>query len=630
MRATASFLLLALALPAAAQTAAPAPGTPEWLASRTTAAATHVTHGPMLGRPGATSVGVWARTDRPGGFRVYYGLQPDRLDQVSPPAATALERDNTGWILLEGLQPDTRYHYAVGVSDTFFNPERRGTFRTLPSADVVRHARDNPRGLFNFAFAANACNRTLPRNSSGLTPYATMLREAGDEVQFALHAGDWIYEEGRLTSAEAWAKTNRVAAAEMPERLRLAPTLAGGWENYKLYLDRNPHLAAWHARVPTLYTYDDHEVINNVYGAGVAGFSSRIAVWRDIGLGAWHDYLAWANPLPADAPRIHLGRARLRAGSDILTDESADFTRLPAVAGRSLHVHWGRPTAGEGGNIGEFYREGPADPNSLVYEVAEVLDAHRLRLRPAAKADSTSSYSLGGRHYFNFSVANCEFFVVDTRGERGLGPKDSATGRAESMLGARQFAWLKGALAQSTADFVFLLSSVPWSIPHFGSDPERGGETDESWTGYLAEREELMALFAKLARPVIIVTGDLHNAFSIQVSDNVWEVVASPMGSDNQHTLAAEGDRPPNGRFDSAGRPVEIRWSTFFQPETRRENRRQPVYAVFQLNNVFNNPDTGRQDRWIAYPRPQLVVRWHDAFTGRLLYAESILAPERR
>ncbi len=620
----------ALALALLLGGAAPARAQPEWLADRPVEAGSHITHGPMLGRPGATSVGVWARTERPGAFRVFHGLHPDRLDRVSTPVPTTLERDNTGWILLEGLEPDTVHHYAVGVGDTFFNPERRGSFRTLPSADAVRHARDNPQGLFNFAFAVNACNRQVARSSNGLAPYATMLRESGDEVRFALHAGDWIYEEGRLTGVDAWAESTRADPAAPPERIRIAPTLVGGWENYKIYLDRNPHLSAWHARVPTLYTYDDHEILNNVYGTGVPGFFSRIAVWRDIGLSAWHDYLAWSNPLPPDAPRIHLGRARLRAGGDILTDDAADFTALPEVAGRSLHVHWGRSTAGDRSDLGGRFREGPGDPNSRVYEVVEVLDAQRLRIRPAATADSTSSYSLGGRHYFSHTVSNCEFFVVDTRGERGLGAKDVPAGEPQSMLGARQLAWLEAGLARSEADFIFLLTSVPWSIPHYGSDPERGGESDEAWSGFLAERERLMEVFAGLGRPVILLSGDVHNALSVRVSENVWEVVASPMGSDNQHTLAAEGNRPPNGRFDSAGREVAIRWSTFFAEETRRENRRQPVYAVVQVNNAFNNPVAGREDRWVAYPRPQVVVRWHDGFTGRLLYAESILAPERR
>ena len=55
-----------------------------------------LTHGPMLGQPTATSMVVWARTSEAGTFTVHYGTQPDPLDQISAPATTANDDDNTG------------------------------------------------------------------------------------------------------------------------------------------------------------------------------------------------------------------------------------------------------------------------------------------------------------------------------------------------------------------------------------------------------------------------------------------------------------------------------------------------------------------------------------------------------
>jgi hypothetical protein len=54
--------------------------------------------------------------------------------------------------------------------------------------------------------------------------------------------------------------------------------------------------------------------------------------------------------------------------------------------------------------------------------------------------------------------------------------------------------------------------------------------------------------------------------------------------------------------------------------------RRQPVYCVLQVNNVYNNPLELGKERWVAYPRPQVVVQYHDGRTGELLYAEAIRA----
>jgi hypothetical protein len=47
---------------------------------------------------------------------------------------------------------------------------------------------------------------------------------------------------------------------------------------------------------------------------------------------------------------------------------------------------------------------------------------------------------------------------------------------------------------------------------------------------------------------------------------------------------------------------------------------------VIQINNVFPNPTTAGEKRWVAYPRPQAVFQYYHALTGELLYAESILA----
>ena len=64
-----------------------------------------------------------------------------------------------------------------------------------------------------------------------------------------------------------------------------------------------------------------------MYGTAEVGYVNRRAVFRDIGVEAWYDYLAWANPQAHNAA-IHFGRANLQAGSDVLTDPEADFTKL--------------------------------------------------------------------------------------------------------------------------------------------------------------------------------------------------------------------------------------------------------------------------------------------------------------
>ena len=72
-----------------------------------------ITHGPILGKPGVRSMTVWARTSSPAGFKVVYGTAFDKLDQTSAVVKTKLEIDNTGVVMLTGLDPNTRYYYQV-------------------------------------------------------------------------------------------------------------------------------------------------------------------------------------------------------------------------------------------------------------------------------------------------------------------------------------------------------------------------------------------------------------------------------------------------------------------------------------------------------------------------------------
>ena len=119
------------------------------------------------------------------------------------------------------------------------------------------------------------------------------------------------------------------------------------------------------------------------------------------------------------------------------------------------------------------------------------------------------------------------------------------------------------------------------------------------------EREELIKFWESLGKPVFVLTGDVHNSFSVKITDRIWELASGPHNSRN-HRADAEGNPPPNGTFDSAGRKCEIRWSSYFLPDVPAELVRQPIYTVVQVNNVFDNRLEAKTPRWVAYPHPQV------------------------
>ena len=45
---------------------------------------------------------------------------------------------------------------------------------------------------------------------------------------------------------------------------------------------------------------------------------------------------------------------------------------------------------------------------------------------------------------------------------------------------------------------------------------------------------------------------------------------------------------------------------------------------MVKINNVYNMPKKLGDQRWVAYPHPQVVFQYYNGNTGELEYAESI------
>ncbi len=102
--------------------------------------------------------------------------------------------------------------------------------------------------------------------------------------------------------------------------------------------------------------------------------------------------------------------------------------------------------------------------------------------------------------WFDFSIADVEFFLLDSRYYRSVPNEEGA-----SMLGDRQKAWLLEELAESTATFKVIASPVPWA---FEADPKF-----DAWSGYPEEREEIFSwIEVNKIEGVILVSADRHRS----------------------------------------------------------------------------------------------------------------------
>lgn len=583
-----------------------------------------MTHGPILGRPTSKSMKVWARTSEPTVFSVHYGESEHELTHVAQSKETSFAHDCTGVVDLKGLEPSNEVFYQVYIGE--FPQGKINSFRTLPDSVALVDPEYNPKGLFNFKFEIGSCANQNPVHGIGhaLPLYQTMNETLVGDIDFAIMNGDWLYEELRDTPPETWLAKNRLTAEETPKEVSVMPTIVGVWENYKLYLSRGVPLSQWHQRVPSFFTFDDHELVNDIWGAGSAGRRHRRSVFRDIGTRAWYDYLGWSNPTQSDAP-IHFGKAQLTLGSDLLVDRSADFTKLPLDRMSNLHIHWGTKTAG----VNDMrYDDDSGDPNSRVYDIVKVVDAHTLQLHTPAVANGVSSYSIGRRSYGKIRVSNCEIYLLDTRSHREMHDTRNPAKPGLSMLGKQQRKWLQDSMAASDAEFFFVVSSVPMMIPHNGAGGFEfdEGNKEEAWVAFLDEREALVDFWDGLGKPVMVMTGDLHNSFAIRITDRVYEFCCGPHNSVNHVPSLDEDDRPATGWYNSGPRRCDIRWSSYILPDIPRLDRCYPYYCVVQVNNVFNMPPKLGGQRLVAYPHPQVILQYFDGRTGKLAYSETITA----
>lgn len=558
-----------------------------------------LTHGPMLGRPGATSMRVWVRTRKPTAFRIVYDTKLP-LDAKSPgvEGRTDAAHDNTGTVDLTGLKPATRYYYGVMIdgrlADTRMGFDRPWPFfRTLPDATSYVDAKHNPTGRFNVGFSIGCGGSQDPVLSGGqyasAASFASLHKRHGDEVMFHFMNGDYTYEELR------------------------DGTVAGVRANYKLYMQRGRSMTALQRFTPFLFMYDDHEVEDNLFGAGevglVAGPKKNKFLERDVQLGVWNEYAEWANYAAPQRGRLRVGAAAVEKGGDVLHDPAADFSDL------------------KGGAVSTILVRRTSPKNAGVYGLAAVVDKHRLRVTPKFRADEKISYTIGTHHYYDWKVGNCHFFALDTRGERSRYTVAKRREAGQWLLGEAQRRWLIEGVRKSDAQFIFLISSVGMVVPHsaYHVDPKRGTVSKgDGFPGFVHERELILPVLDKLDKPVLVFTGDVHNSLAVQITDNVWEFMVGPMNS-TAHPIGTAGNAPFGGWHENEGRKFKVKWVAGFPNNVHYSRLRSTFYAVVQVNNIFRTAKPeGAGYQYVAYDAPQVIVRYHDGYTGKLAYAEAI------
>lgn len=249
--------------------------------------------GVASGDPDPTSVIVWTRRPFDAGASQVLDLEvaedPEFRRVVSRAAAPVLaESDWTARVLVPGLKPSRFYWYRFTDKDG--NGSRIGRTRTAP-------APDDPRPV-NFAFVS--CQDV---NEGTLNAYRRMIFEderaaPGDQLEFVLHLGDFIYEvveypeEGATRYDRTIYEVARIPDGHQVGKFHIPLTVEGYRAIYKGYL-ADPDLQEARARWPFVCIWDNHEFSwmgwQSIVKAGsfeTPGQSVKIAANQ-----AWFEYL---------------------------------------------------------------------------------------------------------------------------------------------------------------------------------------------------------------------------------------------------------------------------------------------------------------------------------------------------
>lgn len=127
--------------------------------------------------------------------------------------------------------------------------------------------------------------------------------------------------------------------------------------------------------------------------------------------------------------------------------------------------------------------------------------------------------------YYRFSYGDIDFFMLDVRYYRS--PNTSQDYGSKSMLGERQWQWLKQGLRNSSAKLKFIASGSEW---------QKHGQVD-SWTSFKREQIEFFNWIAEQEiKGAILLSGDRHFTAGYQINGRIIEITSGPLGADNYPT----------------------------------------------------------------------------------------------
>lgn len=428
--------------------------------------------------------------------------------------------DFTVRVFLNGLEPDRCYFYRFTAPDG--RQSRIGRTRTAPAPDSALELRLAVASCQHYETGYFHAYRRLLEDDA-------RAKEDG-RLHLILHVGDFIYTDivgddfeagdgefpivrrvGRFPSGGRHAQRQR----------RLPQTLEDYRHLYRVYLS-DSDLQAARAAWPFVCTWDDHELVNDVWQSFVGEHGLQMH--------KLHSNQAWFEYVPAALSQAPPGPAGRNPARDFVpalvrdappVDLDADYlshepNNLAAIGSLTIYrgLSWGR-VADIAVVDGRSYRGERGVDDSVLDPAGTAIPYPSAPIHPHVIRTLNAGRTANGGQ----APAEVDHYGHTLPNTRRFAPRGS-------MLGAVQKQWLKATLEGSTAAWRIVCNNSPMMRLGFDTSFREGGHPSavwwtDSWDGYPLERQELMEFLLRAGiGNTVSVTGDRHAHFAGSVCDD--------------------------------------------------------------------------------------------------------------
>ena len=444
-------------------------------AARPRLPALRFTHGIASGDPLADAVMLWTRAvpvdGAAGELEVGWELAEDpdfRRPLRSGTAFTSAARDWTVKVDVRELAPGRDYYYRFSGAQ---GAGASGRTRTLPAGSpsqvrlAVFSCSNYPAGYFH-----------AYREASRLA-----------DIDAYLHLGDYLYEYGAGGYAtERAAELGRSLPADNASELL---SLDDYRRRYALYRS-DADLQAVHAAGPMIVVWDDHEIANDSWRGGAQNHDPGEGDFQERRAAAVQAYFEWL-PLRPPGPESEAQIYRGFDFGDLLSLHMLD-TRL---VGRDRQLEYSHFMDADSGRMrrDELLAQLTDPRRSMLGDEQRQWLERRFR-------ESAGHWQVLGQQVLMARMSMPAQLLQTLFAGRDF----AAAGRLIEELAALRARAARGDTLSAVAR-ARLRSAMPYNL--------------DAWDGYPAERERVYAMARQSGRPLVVLSGDTHNAWYSQLRD---------------------------------------------------------------------------------------------------------------